>query len=229
MSDLTNLVERSRVMRGRSTSQCETLASHYESDTTVTYSEGAMHEFDDVDDGDPREYLASAICYVADCEQATFRAWRRRNGLFPETKVAGGWNRFSLADMAVATLVSRLTSSGYGAQFAVNVAMKLLPIVEHEYTRRDGSSRSMGEQRYIVARIDAKQRITFSRYDAEVALEALFAAEKPSHSVLLISLDELMSLPRLDQVRPDEVDRRFVRASAIPKRKKKATKRGAKK
>jgi hypothetical protein len=68
-------------------------------------------------------FFASTLFRTVACSSATFRAWRNRNGLFPETQGAGGWNRFSIGDVLVAALVSELTRGGIAAQTAVEAAM----------------------------------------------------------------------------------------------------------
>jgi hypothetical protein len=68
-------------------------------------------------------FLASTLVSTVGCSSVTFRAWRNRNGLFPETQGSGGWNRFSIVDVLVAALVSELTSGGIAAQTAVEAAI----------------------------------------------------------------------------------------------------------
>jgi hypothetical protein len=76
-------------------------------------------------------FFASTLCGATGCSSVTFRSWRNRNGLFPETKSTGVWNRFSIADILVAGVVFELTRGGIAAQTAVDAAMKAsLPLVE---------------------------------------------------------------------------------------------------
>jgi hypothetical protein len=68
-------------------------------------------------------FFASTLFSTVACSSATFRSWRNRNGLFPETQGSGGWNRFSIGDVLVTALVAELTKGGIAAQTAVDAAM----------------------------------------------------------------------------------------------------------
>jgi hypothetical protein len=78
-------------------------------------------------------FFASTLLTTVGCSPATFRAWRNRNGLFPETKDAGGWNKFSILDVLMADIVSHLTRAGIGAQLAVDVATISAPEISALY------------------------------------------------------------------------------------------------
>lgn len=71
-------------------------------------------------------YTTSTLCAVAGCTPATFRGWRNRNGLFPETRVEGTnktpWNTFSRLDICIARLVNRLVETSLSADKAVKFA-----------------------------------------------------------------------------------------------------------
>ncbi len=86
-------------------------------------------------------YFTSTLITAAGCESDTFRAWRNRNGLFPETAGSGKWNKFSVVDILVAGLVTDLTARGMSAQTAVDSAMKAAPLLANLYdvplTERD--------------------------------------------------------------------------------------------
>jgi hypothetical protein len=69
-------------------------------------------------------FFASTLCSAVGCSTVTFRSWRNRNGLFPETQSSGVWNRFSIVDVLVASVAYELTRGGIGAQTAVEAAMK---------------------------------------------------------------------------------------------------------
>ena len=60
-------------------------------------------------------FFASTLLHTIGCSSATFRAWRNRNGLFPETKDTGGWNKFSIIDVLLTAIVFELTNAGIGA------------------------------------------------------------------------------------------------------------------
>jgi len=66
-----------------------------------------------------RKYLTSTLVAVAGCKAVTFRAWRNRNGLFPQTKDTGGWNHFSIVDMCVARSVVVMTEHGLPVDDAI--------------------------------------------------------------------------------------------------------------
>jgi hypothetical protein len=78
-------------------------------------------------------FFASTLLNTVRCSPATFRAWRNRNGLFPETKGTAGWNKFSIVDVLVSAIVFELTSAGIGAQLAVDAAMKSAPEITQLY------------------------------------------------------------------------------------------------
>lgn len=73
-----------------------------------------------------KSLTTATLCAVAGCSAATFRAWRNRNGLFPETRAPGSnarpWNRFSVLDVCVARTVSNLVQAGFSADNSVEVA-----------------------------------------------------------------------------------------------------------
>src|SRR5258707_5351455 len=83
-------------------------------------------------------FFASTLLKTIGCSPATFRSWRNRNGLFPETKDSGGWNKFSVIDVLMAAIVFELTQAGIGAQLAVDAAMRSAP----EITRLYGTPKS---------------------------------------------------------------------------------------
>ncbi len=74
-----------------------------------------------------KNFTTADVVAAAGCSPVTFRAWRNRNGLFPETKNREGWNRFSVADICTVRVVAVLTSKGVAAQFAISTAMEILP------------------------------------------------------------------------------------------------------
>lgn len=72
-------------------------------------------------------FFASTLLYTTGCSPATFRAWRNRNRLFPETKDSGQWNKYSIIDVLLTAIVLELTKAGMGAQLAVDAAMAAVP------------------------------------------------------------------------------------------------------
>lgn len=66
-----------------------------------------------------RKFLTSTLVAAAGCKAVTFRAWRNRNGLFPETKDSGGWNRFSVVDICIVRAVVVMTEHGIPADDAI--------------------------------------------------------------------------------------------------------------
>lgn len=77
-----------------------------------------------------RPYLLSTLTAAAGVAPVTFNAWRARNDLFPRTKGAKGWNRFSLAEIYTTYCVAGLTRQGLSAQIACDLGMALLPVFE---------------------------------------------------------------------------------------------------
>lgn len=76
-----------------------------------------------------KRFYTSTLIKAVGCTAATLRAWRTRNGLFPETHDSGTWNKFSIIDMFVASIVKELTSRGMPAQLAVDVAVAAGPVL----------------------------------------------------------------------------------------------------
>jgi hypothetical protein len=77
-----------------------------------------------------KRFQTSMLIDAAGCQSDTFRAWRNRNGLFPETQNSGNkWNRFSFIDVMVAAIVTELTKRGLSAQLAVDAAMVASPLL----------------------------------------------------------------------------------------------------
>lgn len=66
-----------------------------------------------------RIFPAAKVCEAAGCKDVTFRAWRRRNGLFPELWGGRTVNHFSILDVCMVRLVVVLTRHGLGADDAV--------------------------------------------------------------------------------------------------------------
>lgn len=75
-----------------------------------------------------RKFLTSTLVAVAGCKAVTFRAWRNRNGLFPETKDAGGWNYFSIVDLCLVRAIVVMTNQGLPADDAIWFAQTALRI-----------------------------------------------------------------------------------------------------
>jgi len=65
------------------------------------------------------QFTTSILTRVAGCEAVTLRAWRNRNGLFPQTAGKQGWNRFSLVDVCIARTVVLMAASGIAAGEAI--------------------------------------------------------------------------------------------------------------
>lgn len=67
-----------------------------------------------------KRYTTKVLCAAAGCEAVTFRAWRRRNSLFPETMDGRkNWNRFSIIDVLKVRLIVELTEHGLAAADAI--------------------------------------------------------------------------------------------------------------
>ncbi|GJD36779.1 hypothetical protein [Methylobacterium aerolatum] len=73
---------------------------------------------------DPLEktFTTSTLTEIAGCTADTFRTWRNRNGLFPETAGKSGWKRFSLLDICLVRAVVLMTEQGILANHAVWLA-----------------------------------------------------------------------------------------------------------
>ena len=73
-----------------------------------------------------KRFTSSTLAEAAGCNQVTFRDWRRRLGLFPETRTeqpgGEGWNQFSVLDICVVRFIVVLTSHGLPAADAVLAA-----------------------------------------------------------------------------------------------------------
>lgn len=73
-----------------------------------------------------RKFLTSTLVAVAGCKAVTFRAWRNRNGLFPDTKESGGWNHFSIVDICLVRAIVMMTNHGLPADDAIWFAQTTL-------------------------------------------------------------------------------------------------------
>lgn len=73
-------------------------------------------------DVDTKMYSTIATAEAAGCKAGTFRSWRARNDLFPETKDAGVWPKFSFFDVCVVRLVQVLVEQGLEPSDAVQFA-----------------------------------------------------------------------------------------------------------
>lgn len=71
---------------------------------------------------DDRSFTTSALTAAAGCEPMTFRTWRNRNGLFPETAGDRKWKRFTVVDVCIVRAVAAMTAHGLGASHAINIA-----------------------------------------------------------------------------------------------------------
>jgi hypothetical protein len=71
-------------------------------------------------------FTTSTLVEAADCSPITFRAWRNRNGLFPETAGKQGWHRFSAIDVCVVRTVVVMTRHGLPASAAIEFSNKYL-------------------------------------------------------------------------------------------------------
>ncbi|EAQ36943.1 hypothetical protein NB311A_07333 [Nitrobacter sp. Nb-311A] len=140
---------------------------------------------------DPREYLASAVCKVAGCEPATLRAWRRRNGLFPDTMMSGGWNRYSASDIAVTKLVVDLTKAGHAAQAAVDIAMLVLPVYEEFCSSRSIGDRQWFQDQHVLVEVGKQGKFNLRRLPCETTLKDLSGVVGPSF-FLIITLSDLL-------------------------------------
>ena len=76
-----------------------------------------------------KRFYTSTLIKAVGCTADTLRAWRTRNGLFPETHNSGTWNKFSIIDMFVASIVRELTSRGMPTQLSVDAAMAAEPVL----------------------------------------------------------------------------------------------------
>lgn len=74
-------------------------------------------------------FFTSTLIDAAGCQSDTFRSWRNRNGLFPETMGTGKWNKHSIVDILVAAIVTDATQRGLSAQLAVDAAMAAAPML----------------------------------------------------------------------------------------------------
>jgi hypothetical protein len=81
-------------------------------------------------------FFTSTLIHAAGCGSETFRAWRNRNGLFPETKGKTGWNKFSIIDMMVTSIVTELTKRGVMAQTAVDAGNAAAPVLAEAFGKR---------------------------------------------------------------------------------------------
>jgi hypothetical protein len=75
-------------------------------------------------DPSAKRFTTSTLVAAAGCEIGTFHKWRSRNGLFPETIGAQGWNKFSIIDICIVRIIVVLTAHRLSADLAVDVAQR---------------------------------------------------------------------------------------------------------
>jgi hypothetical protein len=74
-----------------------------------------------------RQFTIPTLVQVAGVNAVTFRAWRNRNGLFPETvDHQKGWKRFSFVDICIVRVIVVLTSHGIAPSDAIWPAEQFL-------------------------------------------------------------------------------------------------------
>jgi hypothetical protein len=76
-------------------------------------------------DAAEKRFNTSTLVAASGPEIGTFHKWRSRNGLFPETMGAQGWNKFSLIDICVVRIIVVLTAHKLSADLAVNLAQRV--------------------------------------------------------------------------------------------------------
>jgi DNA-binding transcriptional MerR regulator len=124
-------------------------------------------------------FFTSAVIRAAGCSSETFRSWRNRNGLFPETQDAEGWNRFSVVDILAVAIVSTLTDAGLTAQVAVDAAKEAAPIL----------TKAIGNKRLCNNEKPDLQEVMFGLSDRLVERDELvLAIELRGHDMAEVSL-----------------------------------------
>ena len=69
-------------------------------------------------------FTASEVCEFANVQASTLRAWRNRNGLFPQA-ASLGWTRYTLDEVVALMILSDLTKKGFETQSSVNLVNRL--------------------------------------------------------------------------------------------------------
>jgi hypothetical protein len=190
-----------------------------------------------------RQYPASALCTAAGCSAVTLRAWRNRNGLFPECQRTTGWNYFSRADIAAARVVVVLTERDLSAQMAVDVAMRARPMFERMFS---GDYEDVSKVETIIVikpagRDGKKMAVEFLHRDvtlievfgdleneASIVIEAVAIASHVSSELNALDLPPIIATREdskamvlrilADAIRPDKKprERKRVKASGKP-------------
>src|SRR3954462_692781 len=114
-----------------------------------------------------KQFTTSALVQAAGCNPVTFRAWRNRNGLFPETAGGQGWNRFSILDVCIVRTIVVLTEHGISARDAIWFAQDghlgtVLRSVIDDYGMSPiiGFGRAPGEERpYFMTFLDPEEAV----------------------------------------------------------------------
>ncbi|MCD0417289.1 hypothetical protein LOC51_08685 [Rubrivivax sp. JA1024] len=112
-------------------------------------------------------FFTSTLLQAAGCAGETFRAWRNRNGLFPETQEGERrWNKFSIVDVMVAMIVTELTKRGMMAQTAVDAGNAAGPVIAEAFANRlsnvDPTDLDQVFEKISAAIIGCKQVLTFN-------------------------------------------------------------------
>jgi hypothetical protein len=137
-----------------------------------------------------RQFTSSTLVKAAGCEQVTLRAWRNRNGLFPELGSGTGWHRFSFLDICIVRAVTLLTTSGIRVPDAVWFANTHLGIwFEDVLSEREDVSSIIGFYNGPVAGSDDHVFFVFLRPSDTIA-------EVVAKSASIITILDLEAITR---------------------------------
>ncbi|TXN26162.1 hypothetical protein FV232_26280 [Methylobacterium sp. WL30] len=134
-----------------------------------------------------KQYTTSVLTRAAGCSPVTFRAWRNRNGLFPETKDDQKWNRFSIIDICIVRAIVVITEFGVGAKEAIWSAEEFLrSAIKVAYIPGPGMSAILG-----ISRTKATEEVGFYPYLDVVDIRNIL--DESGGLLLLIDLQSIIA------------------------------------
>lgn len=107
-------------------------------------------------------FRAEAVCAVTGWNGGLLRTRRTRNGLFPDTKQAGGtakWTKFSFVDLCQARTVAKLDNMGFGADDAVEISKHIR--IAYSVRAKGGDYASIAVIRSSLPRLGQPHSIQF--------------------------------------------------------------------
>ncbi|MGN7126311.1 MerR family transcriptional regulator [Methylorubrum thiocyanatum] len=138
---------------------------------------------------DDRPFTTSALTAAAGCEPMTFRTWRNRNGLFPETAGDRKWKRFTVVDVCIVRVIVAMTAHGLSASHAIPFAQDNLRGTFERLLTGDRDTCLVG---FFIGGIQNDELTGY--YDEGGNFQIAKTKDRPEASHSFIFLDDAVSL-----------------------------------